>query len=530
MTGKRPNFLMISTDQQRADHLGCYGVRGLLTPNVDALSLQGTRFENAYVASPVCMPNRASLATGRMPTLHGVRHNGLNLDLATVTFAEVLRKAGWKTALSGKPHFQCVTQNPAQIGGWSGDAPVAEAGSRTPGRYDQEIGALWRDHSDRDLLLPYYGFEAIDLAVGHGDQVDGHYNRWLETQGVDISTLRGAGNALAGAPRNAFQAWRTSVPEELYPTRYIQTATIERLKSFAEDPQTPFFHWASFCDPHHPFTPPGRYWDMYRPEDVELPASFNGSAKSGAKSGAGSGFVRELHAQRGRGRANLQGTGAVAVSEPELRAALALTYGMIAMIDDAVGAIMTALDDLGLAENTIVIFLSDHGDLMGDHGLIFKGPYHYRGLIRTPLIWKDPRAPDATVNRNPTSTIDIPATILEVAGIMPFNGMQGIPFRDRNGNSVAGRNAVLIEDEIQSFVPGQSVRGRVRTLLADGWRLTIYDGVEQGEIYDLKEDPLELNNLWNDPDKASIRAAMTERMLREMIALTETSPLPHFAA
>ncbi|MEO9652680.1 MAG: sulfatase-like hydrolase/transferase [Roseobacter sp.] len=172
MSERRPNILLISTDQQRADHLGCYGAQGLQTPHIDVLDKNGTRFERAYVASPVCMPNRSSLVTGRLPSLHGVRHNGLNLPLDSCTFIEELRLAGYRTSLSGKAHFQCVTQNPAQLTG-QGHAARQQA----CGRYNQEIGPLWRQRPDRTLDLPYYGFEQVDLAVGHGDQVDGHYNQ-----------------------------------------------------------------------------------------------------------------------------------------------------------------------------------------------------------------------------------------------------------------------------------------------------------------------------------------------------------------
>ena len=127
---RRPNFLLISTDQQRADHLGCYGAKVLQTPSIDSLTRRGIRFENAFVASPVCMPNRASLMTGRMPSLHGLRHNGLNLPLDSVTVADVLRTSGWKTGLIGKAHFQCVTDNPPLLSKDQGryhEAPIPEA-------------------------------------------------------------------------------------------------------------------------------------------------------------------------------------------------------------------------------------------------------------------------------------------------------------------------------------------------------------------------------------------------------------------
>lgn len=522
MSARRPNFLMISTDQQRADHLGCYGASLLKTPNIDNLALLGTRYENAYVASPVCMPNRASLMTGRMPSVHGVRHNGLNLDLGSMTFADALRQAGWRTSLSGKPHFQCVTQNPAPMMNYRSDTVRQEARGCTKGNYEQELGQLWHDCPDHRLQLPYYGFEEVDLAVGHGDLVDGHYSGWLREKGYEPESLRGADNALEDKSHKTIQAWRTAVPEELYPTRYIQEATIERLQAYARTPDKPFFHWASFCDPHHPFTPPGKYWDMYRPEDVEIPTSFDAARSSE--------FVQNLAHMRKNGSANLAGTSAIAVSEQELRSALALTYGMIAMIDDAVGEITSALTALGLSEDTIVIFLSDHGDLMGDHGLLLKGPYHYRGVVRTPLIWSDPSAKKSRLVSSPVSTIDLAATILETASVAPFNGIQGVPFKNADGEDIAARNAVLIEDEIQSDLAGYKVRGRVRSLLSDGWRLTIYDGLDEGEFYNLNEDPHELKNLWNLPRFAGKRAEMTEQMLREMLLHTETSPLPIYSA
>lgn len=525
MTRRRRNFLLISTDQQRADHLGCYGAKVLKTPNIDGLAARGIRFDKAYVASPVCMPNRASLVTGRMPSVHGLRHNGLNLSLDAVTIGDILRAEGWRTALAGKAHFQHVTRNPSQLLAERGAVPrasVPEARFGAGGRYNQEVGEIWRQDPDHDLTYPYYGFETVDLAIEHGDLVEGHYSRWLARRHADPGSLRGPDNALPGCRRAAPQAWRTAMPEELYPTRYVEERTIARLKAFAENPDEPFFLWASFCDPHHPFTPPGKYWDMYRPDDVVLPSSFDRSDRSG--------WPAKLRRMRRDGSARLSGTSAVAVDEGELRAATALTFGMISMIDDAVGAILGALDALDLTRDTVVIFVSDHGDLMGEHGLIFKGPYHYQALIRTPLIWADGRAPAAVSHGGYVSTIDLAATILQAAGVTPFNGLQGTPFLDRNGVPAAGRDGVLIEDEVQSSLPGSAVRGRVRTLLADDWRLTIYDGIGRGCLHDLSNDPDEVSNLWDDPSARSVRAEMMERLVRQMIRHSETSPLPEYAA
>ena len=312
------------------------------------------------------------------------------------------------------------------------------------------------------------------------------------------------------------------MPEELYPTRYVEEQTILRLNEYARDPDTPFFLWASFSDPHHPFTPPGPYWGLYHPDEVELPASF---ARAGTTD-----WPAKLMQVRRDGLARLSGTAAIAVDEAELRAAIALTYGMIAMVDDAVGSILVALRELRLEEDTIVVFLSDHGDLMGEYGLLFKGPYHYQALIRSPLIWADGRSPGRRCHPGHVSTIDIAASMAQCAGVAPFNGMQGRPFVDDDGEPVTARDCTLIEDEVQTLLPGHSVRGRVRTLLANGWRMSVYDGVERGEMFNLDEDPDESENRWNDPSSQRMQRSMLERLVREMIAHSETSPLPEYAA
>lgn len=523
MTDSGPNFLLISTDQQRADYLGCYGARMLSTPNIDRLSENGVLCERAYVASPVCMPNRASLITGRMPSAHGLRHNGLNLSLGTTTVPGALRQFGWRTSLVGKAHFQCFAARPALFGPDRNGAhgPRLEAHASDNGDYEQENIQRWKNDRDHDLTYPYYGFEEVSLAIGHGDASAGHYDRWLAERHPDPESLIGPKNALQGMKRAAPQAWRTALPEELYPTTYVKQKTIEKLQGFSKRNER-FFLWASFGDPHHPFTPPGRYWSMFDPRDVELPATFHAAKRPQ--------LAASVHHQRHEGTANLNGTAAIAVNEEELRAAIALTCGSITMIDDAVGSILAALEESGLAENTIVIFFSDHGDLMGEHGLLFKGPFHYQPLVRMPLLWADPRRPGPQRHTGLISAIDLPATILESAQTGFFNGLQGKPFLDAAGNLLDGRDCVLIEDEIQTPLPGYDVRGRTRSLLTERHRFSIHDGTDTGELYDLRSDPHETVNLWNEASARQDRAELTERLVRQMIAQSETSPLPDYAA
>ncbi len=514
---RKPSFLLFVTDQQRADHLGCYGNRVLRTPHIDALARKGLRFDNHHVATPICQPNRASLMTGRLPSAHGLRMNGLELSLAETTFVELLRAAGWRTALVGKAHLQNITHFPPA---WPQPRPVHDALRPAPGRYGQEVGARWAADEAFGLDLPYYGFEQVRLSIGHGDDQQGDWRRWLRREHPQAEALVGRANALPtpGSPMGRLgQAWRTRLPEALHPTNWIADQTCVMLQQYAQA-DAPFFLQCSIPDPHHPFTPPGRYWDMYRPEDVELPASFGADLVDPPPA------MAALREQR-RTQADFQpGYAAFAADEAEVREALALNYGNIALIDAAVGRVMAQLQALGLDQDTVVGFTSDHGDLLGDRGLMFKGGLHYRSITRTPLIWRDPAAQGRAgeVTQALAQTIDIAPTILQRAGIAPVHGMQGRALLD----DTPERTHLLIEEESQRADFDLDRRLRMRTLLTATHRLTVYDGQDWGEFYGLVDDPLELRNLWNDPASRMARAEGMEALARAMLAATDQSPCP----
>ncbi len=524
----RPNFLLIMTDQQRADHLGCAGHPILRTPNIDSIAARGVAFDRFYVATPICMPNRATLMTGRMPSAHGVRHNGIPLSLRATTFVELLRAAGYRTAMVGKSHLQNMLDRPPLVPDTRDPALVKppphldEANPPEPGRYDQEYAARWRRAPERTMDLPYYGFETVDPAIQHGDQVDGHYSGWLAARHADPDSLRGAKNALQANDIVAPQAWRTRVPEELYPTSYVAERTMARLDDLAKTPDRPFLLKCSFPDPHHPFTPPGRYWDLYRAADMVLPESWHFERRHAPP------HLAHLLDERDSGTRNAHSPALFAATEAEVRQATALTFGMIAMIDDAIGRILERLESLGLAGKTVVIFTADHGDYMGDHQLLLKAPIHYQSITRVPFIWADPAATDGGTRRDALAgTIDIGQTILERAGLAGFNGMQGISLLGAiTGTGGQSRDALLIEEEGQRVYMGLPSRARVRTLVTVRYRLSLYDGVGWGEFYDRQEDPHELVNLWSDAGYCGPLRVTQDRLIRELIALSETSPRP----
>lgn len=516
---RRPSFILFVTDQQRADHLGCYGHPVLRTPAIDGLARNGIRYDACYVASPVCMPNRASLMTGRMPCVHGVRMNGMPLSTDAVTFVDLLRDAGYRTALVGKSHLQNFTGRPP----YPAERPVRSGFHRAGGALAQASRHDFRapvyrqeDPSFRSgavpcVTPPFYGFDHVDLVIGHGDACGGDYARWLREQDPGVERMLGAGHQL---PHDYVcpQAVRTALPERLYSTSYIAQQAVSWLETAGD---APFFLMVSFPDPHHPFNPPGRYWDAYRPEDMPVPATFARSDWTPPPHVAG------VHLEREKGAAVLHGMNSIGCTLREALEARALTCGMIEMIDDAVARVLAALERSGRSPDTVLAFTSDHGDHLGDHGLLFKGAEQYREITRVPFIWADPQGPTAVRTDGIVQTIDIPATILERARIEPFEGMQG-----RSLLGGATRDVAFIQYDHQRSAPGLGGPPRVHSIVGRDWRLSVYHGQPRGELYALGPDPAELYNLWDDPAAASAKTRLMERLVRAEIEAVDRSPLP----
>jgi arylsulfatase A-like enzyme len=161
---KSPNFLFIITDQHRADHLGCYGNSIVKTPHIDELASKGKRWERFYVANPICMPNRASIMTGRLSSLHGARHNGIPLSRDHTTFVELLKDAGYKTGLIGKSHLQSFTGLPAT------------------NKYEPDASLT----TPSDSLRDFYGLDHVEIAADHADAASGDYLLWARSQNPDF--------------------------------------------------------------------------------------------------------------------------------------------------------------------------------------------------------------------------------------------------------------------------------------------------------------------------------------------------------
>ena len=452
-----------------------------------------------------------------MPSLHGTRYNGIALDWRVETFPRVLRNAGYHTAHLGKCHLQNMNIMKSAAARQTATMAPGDAFSRAyyPAGWD-EYEDLFRHKKERvEMPDDYYGFAEVDLVVAHSDACGGHYYQWLLEQGIDPETIQGKAGALDyDSPSHMTR--KTGTPEELYPTRYITDVACRFLERRAADPATPFMAVVSYPDPHHPFTPPGKYFDMYSPHDFEMPETFNDPHVDGAP--------HYLKALREGPKGLRRGVNMFAPTEKELREMGAKEFGMISMIDDGVGTLLRTLDRLELADNTIIVFTSDHGDMFGDHGVMLKGAMHYEGCTRVPLLMHVPGQQAGTCN-SLISSLDIGPTLLSRAGLQPFHGMQGL---DASGliqdPTLRIRDALLVEEDQLNDILGVGRSLRMRTLITEETRLTIYDGFDGIELFNLKEDPFEMRNLQHaDP---TLRKIMMERLSYQLMAVDDTSPKP----
>ncbi|MEZ5378679.1 MAG: sulfatase-like hydrolase/transferase [Acidimicrobiales bacterium] len=517
--GRRPNVLFIITDQQRADHVGFAGNEIVQTPNLDALAARGTVFDSAWVANPVCMPNRSTIMTGRMPTAHGVIFNDRSLDWGANTFVRQFLAAGWRTALIGKSHLQHGLSRNAVV-------PIGSSGA-----FDDPWPPGWNTLEDHesfadgppDFPPSFYGFEHVELSIDHGSRITGHHLQWALDRGGVYEQLVVPMTDEAPAKRRSDRWWQVYEPPygpELHSTTFVA----EQTSAFIEEAAaggSPWLVMASFPDPHHPMTPPGEWFDRHDPADMPLSPSIADDLATAPD------YLRRF--QRTPPTKQRGWVGMCGATDHELmRECLAATYGSIEMIDDAVGRILATIDRLGQTDDTIVVFTSDHGDMMGDHGLMLKGYMPYRGTLQVPLVIVDPdRAPARTTSL--AGSIDLGSTLLDLAGLEGYVGIQGsslVPILDDPAATV--RDHILIEDDLPAGLAALApIPAKSRTLVTAQHKYTRFSSGED-LLFDLGNDPLELDDL--SSRETSMRGHLIEHLADALMAVDDDArgaPINH---
>ena len=507
----KPNILVFVTDQQRADWLSCVGNTRLDTPNIDKIAARGVVFDRAYCNTPLCMPSRYTMWTGLPASAHGLRTNGVNIHQEYPVLPQILADAGYETISVGKIHLRPWNISPEMTPNITDYSAV---------NYP-EACETWENGRCTRLPDNYFGLHTTHFIGGHSCDCYGEYFNDLEREHPEIAAQ--LKNRVSERPSGRpDQCYYSTVPKELYYNRWIEERTIEALENCSRD--QPFFCWCSFPDPHFPFGPPAPYHSMYDPDTLELPIAWDDDRKDMKD-------FYQLDYYTSRGVFSVDG-GPTELTLEQIQETKALAYGMVKQVDDSVGRIMDYLKQHHRLENTIVVFMSDHGELMGDHGLYCKGPFHYEGLLRVPMIISWPQVlrcgwrSDALV-----CILDFLPTMLELAGVAypgndagdwqgffekypMYEGVSRLPGKSlvplMTGKANAVRSGVIIEND-------DDIRGiNVRTLVTKDYKLTIYTGLDSGDLFDLKRDPQERHNCWNDCAYADIREQLIMQLALEM--------------
>ena len=400
---RRPNIVLITTDQQRADAMGCAGAEWMKTPHLDGIAAQGVRFDRAYSTSPLCTPSRVSLFTGMYPSNHGAWNVGCNAADEGGFISNALRESGYATCHLGKAHWQANMASP-----------------------EQSVESLHGRDRFPDWKGPYYGFQHVELSIGHAgyDLEAGHYAEWVRQQS-------GGQNRFSWHARSTRPFGGEAVDWGL-PVRWRQSVWLaDRAVSFlgSRKESEPFFLHLGFEDPHHPHALPMDLTEKIDPASVAMPVYRDGeldlypdhyrAAREGRLENHG---LRGAFPMAGQG----QGFDYRGLAERDVREARAYYYTACQLIDQQVGRVLAQLEAMGLRDNTLIIFTSDHGEMLGDHGLWLKGCFPFDEVLRVPLLmsWPSRLRGGRTVS-SPFSLVDVAPTLLSAAGL-GFQGRDGV--------------------------------------------------------------------------------------------------------
>jgi len=480
---RRPNILFLMADQYRWDALG--SVNPLLkTPNLDSLAARGIRFSRAVVNAPMCMPSRYSLMTGLYPSQVGVRHNAqmcpTDEDLPAPVLAQRLREAGYQTAGFGKTHWYLGEELAPNIPvktSTRGFEVRAQRNTNEPGRV--EPGAVQMGH---ERPKDYAELSAETRPYGSGETVE------------------------------AYKGFTSTVPPERHTEAWLTDKALEFLDG-GRDEGRPFFLYLSFDFPHAPFNVPPGYEELYDPEEIPdpptVPAGANLSGHAGQEWKLWDQWLQET-------------------SQQERRMSTLRYYALCSYVDAQFGRVLRRLEEMGEMANTFAVFTSDHGEMLGERRRFSKYCL-YEGSVRVPLILAGPGTrQQGTVDERPAELVDVLPTLLSVAEQttppqLPGASLLAEPARAGSFSEMHGTGYEKAQKapaymwrthdwKLITYLPGDAAGAQVRVREA------------QGELYDLRADPQELENLYEDPDHLSVRERLTGELLMHLASVWARYP------
>ncbi len=466
----KPNILWICTDQQRFDTIHSLGNPDIRTPHIDRLVAQGVAFTKAYVQSPICSPSRASFLTGRYPRTTRVTKNGAPYfpeDEVLVT--KILAESGYDCGLVGKLHLSSNRNEQMPFG--------------IERRYDDGYRYY------RWSPTPRNGWE-----VGHDYQV------WLKEQGIEWEKhyKRRDGGIEA---------------------KYSQTSwcTYETERFIRYNSHAPWLLSVNLFDPHEPFDPPMEYKQRYLPSDMPLPKWKDGELANKPE------IQQSDYINGGQGGL---GPACAKLSDIEKQEYVADYYAMIEQIDDHVGKLLTVLEETGQLENTVIIFMSDHGEMLGDHGLIWKGAYFYEGLVHVPLIISWPGHIQQNMKSDAlVELVDLAPTLLDLCGVEIPYYMQGkslLSILTGKTNPHQHKDHVYCEFYHALLNTHEDIYA---TMYYDGrYKIVVYQGIDLGELYDHQTDPDEFVNLWDLPEMFQKKYELMKKCFDASISTVDPKP------
>jgi len=462
----RPNILWICTDQQRYDTITCHGNKYIRTPNIDRLAAEGTSFTHAFCQSPVCTPSRSSFLTGRYPRTTRAHENGQCIPADEVLVSRIFADAGYDCGLAGKLHISACSGRPEK---------------RINDGYRE---FHWSHH-------PYPNWK------------ENEYIQWIESKGYkwkDIYKVPAGKWAYAG------------VPAELHQTKWCIDKAIDFIN---EDHKTPWLMSVNIYAPHHPFDPSKEFLDRFDPDKLPDPAFIEGELANKPA------FQRRDHNAQGNERPPFS-----RLTPRERREITAAYYAMIEQVDDNVGRILKMLDDTGRRKDTIVIFMSDHGELLGDHGIYLKGPYIYDCSTRVPLIISWPGHFRSGVKSDAlVELLDVAPTLLDAAGIPVPDRMQGKPLTDILTGKVNEHRDHIYCESYNTRVNTTATTTMITMARTKTCKIAVHHGSNPGELYDLQADPGEHVNLWNSKEHADMKTEMMNLCFDASVATMDPVPM-----